>query len=359
MPVVTFNPMRIKFILLFTVVILTTSSFAQHGVSARTGGARLEIVTGEWSPYVSPFNAWSIASRGDAFGLATEIVWLALKQCRVDADFTFRAWSDVLETADRHSALAFPFRYSPRRAQRFVFSEPLLFSRESLFFNPNVAPKLADVQSVEAAAKARIVFVKGYEYAPSFASLRRADTLEADDERQAFEMVITGQADGLIADERVGNFILQTFFPDRGRLIETNHEVAATTPLSVLFPKRLVDERGELLECVNDRLRYLQRHTAQTRLAVMMGLDNDENFDVILDGPSEFPVAVGTETVDSESGFLIPRGTRALVLSWDDAFVTKQNVGDRQLMYRKTEVKLLDGPLRGRVLWVPNLFLRY
>lgn len=51
--------------------------------------------------------------------------------------------------------------------------------------------------------------------------------------------------------------------------------------------------------------------------------------------------------------------SRALVLSWDDAFTHKQDVGDRQLMYGKTAVKLLDGPLRGWVLWVPNLFLRY
>ena len=359
MPVVISSSMRVRCILTFAVMILATSSGAQNGVATPMEGTGLEIVTGEWSPYVSPFNGWPIASRDDAFGLATEILALALRQCRVDAAFTFRAWSDVLETAETNSALAFPFRYSQRRAQRFVFSEPLLSSREFLFFNPNVAPELADVHNVEAAAGARIVFVKGCEYAPSFAGLRGAHMLEVDDERQAFEMVITGQADGLIADERVGNFILQTFFPDRCRLIETNREIAATTPLSVLFSKRLVDERGGLLECVNDRLRYLQRHTAQKRLAVLMGLDKDQNFDVILDGPSEYPVAVGTETVDGDRGFLIPRGTRALVLSWDGAFLSKQNVGDRQLMYRKTEVKLLDGPLRGRVLWVPNLFLRY
>ena len=308
---------------------------------------------------MSPCNGGPIASRDDAFGLATEILALALRQCRVDAAFTFRAWSDVLETAERNAAVAFPFRCSQRRAQSFVFSEPLLTSREYLFFNPNAAPELAGVRNVEAVVGARIVFVKGCEYASSFAGLRGADRPEVDDERQAFGMVITGQADGLIADERVGNLILQTFFPGQRRLIETNREIAATTPLSVLFSKRLVDERGELLDCVNERLRYLQHHTAQKRLALLMGLDNDQNFDVILDGPSDYPVAVGTETVDSESGFLIPWGTRALVLSWDDAFLSRQNVGDRQLVYRKTEVRLLDGPLRGRVLWVPNRFLRY
>lgn len=329
--------------------------------AADTGEAieHVEIVTGEWSPYVSPFNTWPGTSHGDAFGLATEILRLALKPCRVEGDFHFLGWSEVLGTASRRSALAFPFRHSARRTSDFVFSEPLVSSREILFFNPDFAPRLARAEDADAVAGARLVFVEGYEYAPAWSALRDTDAPEARDERQALEMVITGEADGMIADERVGDHLLATFFPDRGRLVERNDRVAATTGLSLLFPKPLTDSRRDLLACIDERLSYLRGHDAQHRLAVAMGLDRGPGFDVVLDGPADYPVAVGTETVDREEGFLVPRGTRALVLTWDDAFVSRQDIGDRQLMYRKTQVKLLDGPLRGRVLWVPNLFLRY
>jgi ABC-type amino acid transport substrate-binding protein len=340
-------------------LILLMSCMGMPPSAATTAQTHVEIITGEWSPYVSAFNGWPGATHGQAFGLATEILALTLRQCRVDADFSFMAWSDVLPAADNRSALAFPFRYSKQRAEKFAFSEPLLFSREYLFFNPNVAPELAEAANIVASTGTRLVFVKGYEYAPEFSALRKSGALEVDDERQAFEMIITGNADALIADERVGDYLLQTFFPDRGRLIERNEKIAATTGLSLLFPKPLTEPRRRLLACIDDRLDYLGRHSAQERLAVMMGLDGDPGFDVVLDGPSEYPVAVGTEAVDNEEGYFIPRGTRALVLSWDDAFVSRHKIGDRQLMYRKTQVKLLDGPLRGRVLWVPNLFLRY
>jgi hypothetical protein len=327
--------------------------------AAGTETTSVEIITGEWSPYVSPFNSWPGASRDDAFGLATEILGVVLRQCRVSGDFRFLAWRDVLATATNRSALAFPYRHSQQRAEAFAFSEPLIVSRETLFFNPEVAPRLADAKDIGEVPAARIVFVEGYEYAPVFTRLRGNDAIEVEDERQAFEMVIAGKADGVIADERVGDHLLATFFPERGRLIERNEQVAAKTGLSVLFPKPLSQRHRDLLNCMDDHLSYLSRHSAQARMSAIMGLDQDAGFDVVLDGPSEYPVAVGTEAPDSEAGFLLPRGTRALVLAWDDAFVTRQAVGDRQLMYRKTQVKILDGPLRGRVLWVPNLFLRY
>ena len=72
MPVVISSSMRVRCILTFAVMILATSSGAQNGVATPMEGTGLEIVTGEWSPYVSPFNGWPIASRDDAFGLATE-----------------------------------------------------------------------------------------------------------------------------------------------------------------------------------------------------------------------------------------------------------------------------------------------
>ena len=85
--------------------------------ATEAGEKRLNIITGEWSPYVSPFNSWPGATRHDAYGVATEILAIALRQCGLAAQFRFRSWEDVLEVADAQAGLAFPFRYSQQRAE--------------------------------------------------------------------------------------------------------------------------------------------------------------------------------------------------------------------------------------------------
>jgi polar amino acid transport system substrate-binding protein len=336
------------------------SAFAWTAATAdEAPGTPLRVLTGEWPPHVSTFASWPGGTRDDAHGLATEILAIALRQCDLEAQFEFHPWDRVLDLAERGQAMAFPFRHSPQRARRFVFSEPLLYSREHLFFNPTRAPRLADATSVDALAGTRIAFVKGYEYAPAFAALRDAGGVELDDEREAFARLVDGRVDAVIADRQVGRFLLDTFFPDAGRVVEVNRSIHAETALRVAVPREFRAGVRHVLPCLNERFAYLVRNAAQRRIARQLALDVDPGFHVTLDGPSDYPVAVGTQTVDGEGGFLIPRGTRALVLTWDTAFVSEQRVEDRRLMYRKSEVKLLDGPLRGRVLWVPNLFLRY
>jgi len=58
--------------------------------TTETRGDNLNIITGEWSPHVSAFNSWPGATRNDAYGIGTEILAIALRQCGLAAEFRFR-----------------------------------------------------------------------------------------------------------------------------------------------------------------------------------------------------------------------------------------------------------------------------
>jgi len=85
---------------------------------------------------------------------------------------------------------------------------------------------------------------------------------------------------------------------------------------------------------------------------------NEQNpIEVTLSNIDQFPVVVASENENSVERFIIPRGTKALVIKWSDNFLTAGNFNIFDVMYKKTKVKIINGPLQGRELYIDNMYI--
>jgi hypothetical protein len=78
---------------------------------------------------------------------------------------------------------------------------------------------------------------------------------------------------------------------------------------------------------------------------------------VRLTNPGSVPMIFGRLEPDAERVVVLPRGTRAHIEEWGDAFVVPAETSLYEELYKKTQVTILNGPFAGRKLWVDNLFI--
>ena len=109
----------------------------------------------------------------------------------------------------------------------------------------------------------------------------------------------------------------------------------------------------------NESLSKILSSGIEQKLLHLYQIQPEVPFTVRLIGPSNFPLAIGTIEEDARRGFLIPRGTSAVVVQWNDLFWVEGDFDAHKDIYKKSRVKILEGPLKDRLLWVPNMFLSF
>jgi hypothetical protein len=117
---------------------------------------------------------------------------------------------------------------------------------------------------------------------------------------------------------------------------------------------------ARFLDDFNESLAKVRARGTHRLLMRCYGLESKTIWRVRLNGSGKFPVAVGThEKSENARGFLIPPGTRAVVVQWSDHFKREKNFDVRQEMREKSRLRILEGPLEDQILWVPNRFISF
>lgn len=78
---------------------------------------------------------------------------------------------------------------------------------------------------------------------------------------------------------------------------------------------------------------------------------------VTLSSIDQFPIVLATKNRKGVKRFILPRGTKASVIEWSPYFLNAGifNVFDE--LSNKTKVKIINGPLKGKMLWVDNMYI--
>lgn len=308
----------------------------------------IRVHTGEWPPYVS-------GSRPD-HGPVGHLVRDIFRRAGYRPELVFTSWSRAQSALDDGTAIAaFPFIATTDRSTRFHITDPFLSFDYTLFYRHQgtVTEEALRAWNPETAPPApgwRLGVVEGYQL---WSSLGQAiePTHTFDHTAAAFEALASGEID-LVAESRlVGQRVLaDPTVPVDASLVATAPGALTTSEqqLHILTPRTTAGLR--LVEKLNHAIASLRNEgrLAETRDQLSTPPSTDTP-------PSTVIVTDVTVARDAEGNtFRLPRGTRGVVLAWPPAFIRPldQATPAQKSTSTTCKLKLINGPLRGRILTV-------
>ncbi len=337
---------------LFLIFCLIASATATDAMETIT------LLTGEWSPYTTSLDDGKSPGTGGGYGLACEIVTAVLRGMQLEPTYEFQPWSRVLDLLrSGQYEFAFPYRKTPEREQEFLFSDTLITGNGVLFYNILSIPDSSSIKSITDLKKFSIGLVEGYRYEPELeTTLPKIKHIKT--ELNAFEELVKGEIDLLPAEALVGQQILRRFFYSSQHKVARLPGLNYPSSLHLIAPKAEPD-RTAFMRQFNESLKQIRSSGIHREFLSRYEVETQTAYKVKLTGWSTFPLAVGTLEKDAKEGFLIPRGTEAIVVEWHPLFLKESDFDIHKEMFEKSRVKILEGPLKDRLLWVPNMFLSF
>ena len=335
----------------------------------------ITIYTGEWAPYTSQHPNGVSSGYGGGFGMATDIVTAVILEMGYKPIYEFRDWPVVTDLIKENKiAAAFPYIKTKSRIDsgKFRFSKPLLVSTNVLFYNvKNLEDQPKDFKSLANTA-VKLGVVKSYEYDEydehdeSKLLIRDhfTDVQEFETEVEAFGHLIDGHIDILPSSELVGHTILESQFRAQRHKVAILPGFHRTQGLRLIVPENSATGK-QFLEAFNKGLESVKYKDIQKALRSRYKKPSIDANEVILRSTQDYPVIlaaaeVGQDVADPDSrNFQIPHGTRAVVVSWADPFESSGPFDSKTLYVAKTEVRILEGPLKDRIVWIPGPFIAF
>ena len=343
------------------------------------------LATGEWAPYTSE----AFLPVYGSYGIAADIVTAALSLAHYAPRFTFdrfgASYNLVRDASGAFTEVAaFPYYKTEARSKAVLFSEPILTVTDVIFYNRSRAPELGKIDELDELAKYKDEsrFVVSYCYQDDLQEVLdyqcKTDEVDSAQERResdenrefkyeidAFKALIEDENVLLLpATKAVGLRILQTSFADRQSDIKIIPAFEWHRTVHLIAPNTLVGEGfiqsfDKGLQALKTSPKYGQLRNRAYPVLLASRL-------VRLNDPGDIPMVVGQEPLQGDqlpaadgADVIIPRGTNAIVVKWSGGFLTTGpgRADLRAELQRKSLVKIVNGPLIGRLLWVKNMYI--
>ena len=343
----TFLSEKIEFIVRYFKILLISFLLAFSSLSAQSL-KNLELVTGEWPPYST--------SRVEGYGLITELVKAALQDMGYNPAFSFSPFFIAYELARKGTVTAaFPFFKNDQRLKEMYYSDPLFEVNNVIFYNKNVNPTFSGIKSISELKNYRVGFVRSYSYSEEIMNAAM-NSVEVKTEVTAFKLLMEGKIDLLPASEAVGQAIVDRHFDMVKHYLGILPSIKYKETVHLIASKRVAANRSfmnqfnESLKTIKDAGIYqeiIDKNLSGASASRLVRLQN----------PGSFPMIIARENPDDDEIFVLPRGTRAVVLEWSPHFLIKGDTKMYDEMFKKSKVRIVEGPLKGRVLYVENMYI--
>ncbi|MCU7807381.1 MAG: transporter substrate-binding domain-containing protein [Candidatus Thiodiazotropha sp. (ex Semelilucina semeliformis)] len=324
----------------------------------------LRVATGNWQPFVGE----ELPHGGP---LATMISTIFVDLGYVP-EFQFYDWPMVeihLETG--YPSLAFPFIKSDERvAKGFRFSNPLHTFDYVLFYHKDRAEEFSTIESFgdlhdmslkigRIRGYAKLTSISGdddYVEVPSavagFGMLRRSKHDNTEDGKR-IDFLLESKSVGLdilksrhVASDK-GDFM---FLGQAGR-----EELISKVSLSIMVSPKM---DASILSEINDAIEGNKRFFDGLRSKMVASNESEAN----LVSPTGTTIFAYEGRLSDNASFIIPRNSQVLIVEWGEAYTNELHSNSSEFIgFGKSQVKLLNGPSKGRVVWVKNEYisLRY
>lgn len=312
---------------------------------------KLLITTDEWYPYVSTSND---SNKGVLGSIVSEI----LKRSNIDFEIAYIDYDEGYEGVLKGKYNAtFPYLMTSDRKSEVLYSDPIFSVENVLFFNKDKF----DISSNDFSTvyTKRLGIVKGYAY--KNIDIEKFDNkILIDNELAAFDMLDKGDIDVLPSNKIVGIHIIKKYFNDfysnMGYI--KDEKFISKDFLYMIFTK--TDGNAVVIKKFNKYLKKIKKNGIYQKIILdNKKLLNTNLADVIslVNNIESFPMVVASDKIGEKEKYIIPRGTKAVVLEWSKHFKQKGNLKVYNEMFKKTKVKIVNGPLKGKVVYIENMYI--
>jgi polar amino acid transport system substrate-binding protein len=340
-------------------------------VTAIDGGLMepMAVFTGEWRPFVT--------QETHGYGVVPEIVTAVLHDMGIDPGYTFlhyyKCYDMVREDGD---AGAFPFHRVPDREKEMFFSDWLFSVSYVFFYRRGQRGDLGGIARVDQLSNKKVAVMEGYprrySYGKTFGGyIDKMAKVPARTELEAFGLLRDGEVDFVPASKRVGREIIRRHFNQYN--YDYNRHFSSEDSLHFIVSKAgpASGDNKAFMERFNASLAKLRangvygeikRRNYDPDLDLYRG---EEPINVVRLSPTgSFPLILGRDKKRGEKqkrnkapAYIIPNGTRAVIKQWSEKFRSAAAFEIHEQMFAETLVQLLEGPLKGKRLWVKNLHI--
>ncbi len=306
----------------------------------------LKITTDNWFPYTSEVM--------DNKGIVTEIVHVVLNKQKYELDFN--SFHDgYFATKNNKYIATFPYFKTKQREKEMLYSDELLKVKNVIFYNKNKFNE----NNINNIYGYTIGIVKGYEYKNiDISKFKNIKSFES--ELIAFEMLNKGLIELLPSNKLTGIHIIKKYYNDFYSSIDIikNKKYISVDTMHLIVKKNTQNQK--FIKKFNNSLKEIKRNGKYHKVLLLNRKylePNISNFVKLVNNTEAFPMVTATLKRDSVKKFMIPRGTKAIVLQWSKHFIKEGNIKIFDEMFKKTKVKIINGPLKGKILFVDNMFI--
>ena len=321
----------------------------------------LTVATGEWEPYVGeqlPKN-----------GPLAELMSAVLADLGYVPIFKFYDWGIVeRQVYLGYPSMAFPYLRSKERLDTgFMYSAPITRLDYVLFYHKRTNASADQIRSLEALKsrldqsgnRIKIAKIKGYTKLDPFDTAKYYQQVNSAEE--GFNLLIRDSTvQYFLESRRVGLEILKSNLllddkddfsylgnsPDPG--IPDDPALAKKSNFHILLSPRFpVEDTSKLNEAIR-KLDSLFLQTLEEKIAASSTVRN-EGF---LHSRSDDPIYGFSSPEDQGPDCVLPENTRVIVIEWHASYLTMLEERRDFRNDSKSQVKILNGPLRGKVMWV-------
>ena len=308
-------------------------------------GDILKLTTDEWYPYTSKNNN----------GFIENIITKTLENSKIKYEIDYNNFDVGFNSSIQKSYNGtFPYFFTKERGEKFYYSLPIFEVENVLFYNKEKFNN--DIQNIN---KYKIGIVKGYAY-KNIDINKFNNVIYLDNEIMGFDMLDKGEIDLLPSNKLVGIHIIKKYFNDFYTNIDYLKNKYITTDTLHLILNKNDKNNKNYMDLFNKSLKELKKNGDYKRILLnnrKLIKTNLANVIRLVNNTESFPMVVATETPDSKEKYMIPRGTKAIVLEWSKHFKEKGILKIYNEMFNKTKIMIVNGPLRGKTLYVENMYI--
>lgn len=308
------------------------------------GSDYIKLTTNEWNPYIL----------GKEEGFIEEILKETFSLSNQEVKIYYNSFDEGYnDTLNGVYDGTFPYFFTKEREKSFLYSDPLFEVENVLFYNKRNLDSLNDIFS------RKIGLVKGYAY-NNIDLNRFADKKYFDNELTAFDMLNSGKIDLLPANKLVGIHIIKKYFNDFYSNIDFIKDAKVTSKDFFYLILANNTKNKNIIKVFNKSLRKLKQSGKFKEILLNNQEQINENLsDVVklVNNTESFPMVVASDESNSNLKYIIPRGTKAVVIEWSKHFIEKGSIKVYDEMFKKTKVRIVNGPLKGKVLYIENMYI--
>lgn len=309
----------------------------------------VRLTTGEWPPYTG-----EELPHG---GLLTRMVELAMANMGEEAEVRYLPFFiGYNRTLEGDHFATFPYVKTPERLAEMRYSDLLAEIDLVMFYKRGAIPDPARLDTVEEFSELRIGRVVGYQY-EGLGPIYQESEGRYSSEVMAFRALERGEVDLVPASRQVGVRLIRELFNDYYRSYDYLPNWSLSQKVFLVVP-RAAEGGEEWLRAFNESLAFLKEKGTVDELLSLAGEETLVSSIVRLVNNTEtHPLVIARDEPNAEEGYVVARGTRAVVLQWSQRFTEAGEVRVFDEMFAKSRVRIIEGPLKGKVVWVENMFI--